>query len=57
MLHTRFNLPIEVSQDKKFRKENTMNSVILIDGILYAGISIIVFVGALTMGMGVVAGK
>ncbi len=34
-----------------------MNAVILIDGILFAGISIIVFVGVLTMGMGVVAGK
>jgi len=34
-----------------------MNAVILIDGILYAGISIIAFVGVLTMGMGVVAGK
>ena len=57
-LHARFNLHCEVSQDEKFsEKENTMNAVILIDGILYAGISIIVFVGVLTMGMGVVAGK
>ena len=34
-----------------------MNAVIVINGILYAGISIIVFVGVLTMGMGMAAGK
>ena len=34
-----------------------MNAVVLIDGMLYAGISIVVFVGVLAMGMGVVAGK
>ena len=34
-----------------------MNAVVLIDGMLYAGISIVVFVGVLTMGLGVVAGK
>lgn len=58
MLHIGFNSPCEVSQDEKFSgKGNTMNTVVLLDGILYAGISIIVFVGVLTMGMGVVAGK
>ena len=47
-----------VSQDEEFSgKGNTMNAVVLLDGILYAGISIILFVGVLTMGMGVVAGK
>jgi hypothetical protein len=36
---------------------NTMMTIALIDGILYAGVSIVVFVGILTMGMGVVAGR
>ena len=34
-----------------------MMTIALVNGILYAGISLIVFVGVLTMGMGVVAGK
>jgi hypothetical protein len=32
-------------------------SIALANGLFYAGISIVVFVGVLTMGMGVVAGK
>jgi hypothetical protein len=42
---------------KNSRKENTVNALIFIDGILYAGISIIAFVGGLTMCIGMVAGK
>lgn len=34
-----------------------MTTVALINGMLYAGISIAVFVGVLAMGMGMVAGK
>ena len=34
-----------------------MTTVALINHMLYAGISITVFVGALVMGMGMVAGK
>ena len=34
-----------------------MTTIALINSMLYAGISIAVFVGALAMGMGIVAGK
>jgi len=47
-----------VSAGTKFSgRRNSMTAIALINTLMYAGISIVVFVGALAMGMGMVAGK
>ena len=54
----RFNSPLVVSLNEKVLKEEEhMTTVTLINGMLYAGVSIIVLVGVLAMSMGMVAGK
>jgi hypothetical protein len=48
---------MHIAMVQGLEEENTMMTVALMNSMLYAGVSIAVFVGVLAMGMGMVAGK